>query len=77
MKRILLAVCVWTAILASSLHPQVSGPHSEQACRVATLRAELRWVHLSAHVVARKLLTPEQLVAYQQIRHGSRPAASA
>ena len=43
----------------------------EQAYRVATLRAELRWTHLSAHLAARKLLTPEQLAAYQQIRHGS------
>jgi len=49
----------------------------EQAYRVATLRAELRWVHLSAHLAARKLLTPEQLAAYQQIRHGARPAAVA
>ncbi len=49
----------------------------EQAYRVATLRAELRWVHLSAHVAARKLLAPEQVAAYQQIRHGSRPAAGA
>ncbi len=49
----------------------------EQAYRVATLRAELRWVHLSAHLAARKLLTPEQLAAYQQIRHGARPAAPA
>jgi Spy/CpxP family protein refolding chaperone len=49
----------------------------EQAYRVATLRAELRWVHLSAHLAARKLLTPEQLAAYQQIRPGARPAAVA
>ena len=43
----------------------------EQAYRVATLRAELRWVHLAAHLAARKLLTPEQLAAYQQLRHRS------
>ncbi|HEX2713462.1 MAG TPA: Spy/CpxP family protein refolding chaperone [Candidatus Acidoferrales bacterium] len=43
----------------------------EQAYRVATLRAELRWVHLAAHLAARKLLTSEQLAAYQQLRHGS------
>lgn len=50
----------------------------EQAYRVATLRAELRWVHLSAHLAARKLLGPEQLAAYQQLRHGSQadPASS-
>jgi len=46
----------------------------EQAYRVATLRAELRWSHLSAHLAARKLLTPEQLAAYQQLRHGTRAA---
>ena len=27
MKRILLAVCVWTTILAPGVHPQASGPH--------------------------------------------------
>lgn len=43
----------------------------EQAFRVATLRAELRWVHLAAHLTAQKLLTSEQLAAYQQLRHGS------
>lgn len=49
----------------------------EQAYRVATLRAELRWTHLSAHLAARKLLTPEQLAAYQQLRHGTRAATAA
>jgi Spy/CpxP family protein refolding chaperone len=42
----------------------------EQSFRVASLRAELRWAHLSAHLAARKLLTPEQLAAYQRLRHG-------
>ena len=49
----------------------------EQAFRAATLRAELRWVHLSAHLATQKLLSPGQLAAYQSIRHGSHPAASA
>jgi len=40
-----------------------------QTERVGVLRAELRWVHLSAHLEARKLLTPEQLAAYQRLRH--------
>ncbi len=43
----------------------------EQSFRVASLRAELRWVHLSAHLAARKLLTPEQLAAYQRLRHAA------
>jgi Spy/CpxP family protein refolding chaperone len=47
----------------------------EQAFRAATLRAELRWVHLSAHLAAQKLLSPEQLAAYQHLRHGRQPAA--
>jgi Spy/CpxP family protein refolding chaperone len=48
----------------------------EQAFRVATLRAELRWVHLSAHLAAQKLLSPEQLAAYQHLRHSGHPGAS-
>ncbi len=47
----------------------------EQAFRVASLRAELRWEHLSAHLAARKLLTPEQLAAYARLRHGEHMAA--
>ncbi len=47
----------------------------EQAFRAATLRAELRWVHLSAHLAAQKLLSPEQLAAYQHLRYGHHPAA--
>jgi Spy/CpxP family protein refolding chaperone len=42
----------------------------EQSFRTASLRAELRWAHLSAHLAARKLLTPEQLAAYQRLRQG-------
>ncbi len=42
----------------------------EETYRVASLRAELRWVHLSAHLAARKILTAEQIVSYQKLRHG-------
>jgi len=45
----------------------------EETYRIATLRAELRWVHLAAHLAARKLLTPEQIDAYQRLRHASGP----
>ena len=40
----------------------------EQSFRMDSLHAELRWVHLSAHLAARALLTPEQVGAYQRIR---------
>ncbi|MBI3663544.1 MAG: hypothetical protein HY234_10925 [Acidobacteria bacterium] len=43
----------------------------EETYRVASLRAELRWVHLSAHLAAKKILTPAQIEAYQRIRHGA------
>lgn len=43
----------------------------EETYRVASLRAELRWVHLAAHLAARKILTQEQIVTYQQMRHGA------
>lgn len=50
----------------------------EETYRIATLRAQLRWVHLEAHLAARKLLTDEQLAAYQRLRHGTAsPAAGA
>jgi hypothetical protein len=42
----------------------------EETYRIATLRAELRWVHLETHLAARKLLTEEQLATYQRVRHG-------
>ncbi len=48
----------------------------EQSFRVASLRAELRWVHLAAHLAARRLLTAEQLAAYQKLRHGSHDGAT-
>src|SRR6266849_5577963 len=47
----------------------------EQVFRAATLRTELRWVHLSAHLAAQKLLSPDQLAAYQHLRYGIHPAA--
>jgi Spy/CpxP family protein refolding chaperone len=43
----------------------------EETYRVASLRAELRWVHLSTHLAARKILTPEQIAAYQHLRHSA------
>jgi len=42
----------------------------EETYRIATLRAQLRWVHLETHVAARNLLTAEQLATYQRMRHG-------
>lgn len=46
----------------------------EETYRIASLRAELRWIHLSAHLEARKLLTAEQVAAYRRLRYG--PAAA-
>jgi Spy/CpxP family protein refolding chaperone len=46
----------------------------EETYRVASLRAELRWVHLRAHLTARKLLTPQQVETYTRIRY---PAVAA
>ena len=43
----------------------------EETYRVSSLRAELRWVHLSAHLAAKKLLTPEQIAAYQPLWQGA------
>jgi len=40
----------------------------EQSFRVDSIYAELRWVHLSAHFAARKLLSPEQVAAYVRLR---------
>lgn len=47
----------------------------EQVLRIASLRGELRWVHLRAHVAAAALLTKEQIAAYSQLRHGSHHGA--
>lgn len=41
-----------------------------QTARIASLRAELRWVHLETHLAARPLLTEWQLMHYQHTRHG-------
>jgi hypothetical protein len=41
----------------------------EQVLRIESLRAELRWIHLSAHMAARRLLSPEQLLAYRTQDH--------
>lgn len=43
----------------------------EETYRVASLRAELRWVHLRTHLATRKLLTPQQIEAYTHIRYGA------
>lgn len=53
-----------------------SGAPDEAALRslladIATARAELRWIHLSAHLEARGLLTPAQRARYQALRYGS------
>jgi len=37
----------------------------------ALLRAELRWVHINAHLEARELLSPEQRHAYHAARYAS------
>ena len=37
---------------------------------IAALRAELRWVHISAHLEARGVLTSEQRHAYHAARYG-------
>ena len=40
----------------------------EETYRVASLRAELRWVHLATHLAAKKILTAKQIEAYQQVQ---------
>ena len=47
----------------------------EETFRVASLRAELRWVHLAAHVAGKRILTAQQLATYQKLRYG--PASKA
>lgn len=42
-----------------------------QSARIDSLHAALRWIHLRAHIAARKLLTAEQLTAYQQLRQSA------
>jgi Spy/CpxP family protein refolding chaperone len=41
----------------------------EQSFRVDSIHAELRWIHLSAHLAAQKILTPEQIARYTRLRH--------
>jgi Spy/CpxP family protein refolding chaperone len=41
----------------------------EQAFRVDSIHAELRWIHLSAHLAAQKILTAEQIAQYTRLRH--------
>jgi hypothetical protein len=43
----------------------------EQAFRVDSVHAELRWIHLSAHLATQKILTADQIVLYQRLRHGA------
>jgi len=40
----------------------------EQSFRVDSIHAELRWIHLSAHLAAQKILTPEQIAQYVRLR---------
>ena len=47
----------------------------EETYRIASLRAELRWVHLRTHLATRRLLTPQQVEAYTRIRHGAAAAS--
>ena len=41
----------------------------EQAFRIDSIHAELRWIHLSAHLAAQKILTADQIAAYTRLRH--------
>jgi len=41
----------------------------EQSFRIDTIHAELRWIHLSAHLAAQKILTPAQIAEYTRLRH--------
>lgn len=41
----------------------------EQSFRVDSIHAELRWIHLSAHLAAQKILTPDQIALYTHLRH--------
>ena len=41
----------------------------EQSFRVDSIHAELRWIHLSAHLAAQKILTAAQLAQYTRLRH--------
>jgi Spy/CpxP family protein refolding chaperone len=41
----------------------------EQSFRVDSIHAELRWIHLSAHLAAQKILTADQIAQYTKLRH--------
>jgi Spy/CpxP family protein refolding chaperone len=41
----------------------------EQSFRIDSIHAELRWIHLSAHLVAQRILTPDQIAKYTHLRH--------
>jgi len=41
----------------------------EQSFRVDSIHAELRWIHLAAHLAAQKILTAEQIAEYTRLRH--------
>jgi Spy/CpxP family protein refolding chaperone len=47
----------------------------EEAFRAASLRVELRWTHLAAHLAARQVLNAEQLAAYHRLRYDAAPHA--
>lgn len=54
-----------------------AGSLQSSLARIAQLQAELRGVHMAAHLEQRRLLTPEQVARYQHLRgyhrghHGS------
>ena len=42
----------------------------QRAGEIANLQGELRTVHLQAHIVTRRVLTPEQVKKYYELRGG-------
>lgn len=42
----------------------------EQSFRVDSIHAELRWIHLAAHLAAQKILTADQIALYMHLRQG-------
>ena len=73
-KELLLAEAQLTQMFADG-RPEAE--LQQQTNRVASHRGELRWVHLSAHLAARKLLTPQQLATYQRLRYAAHSVAPA
>ncbi|HTQ86895.1 MAG TPA: Spy/CpxP family protein refolding chaperone [Candidatus Solibacter sp.] len=41
----------------------------EQSFRIDSIHAELRWIHLAAHLAAQKILSAEQIARYTELRH--------